>query len=288
MSEIRVRMLMKVDSQNVNNYNFMCQKALLSLIKKSRSLYEISASASRRRATFTPMKKIVALFSFLVMFASCDVLQQMNIPLTEADVANGLKDALVQGVNRGAGNLFSVQANGNAGLLNELLPPDVAKALELAKSLGLSPKIEQLSKTLNTAAINSAQKAVPIFVNGIRGMSITDAWGILRGSQNSATQFLRTSTSNNLVAAVTPEVGTVFSSLGLKNTLLENLGSKNQLLKPLDIDMRALLASLVCNKMYDKIGEEEVRIRTDLSARSTALMQRVFAAQTAPAPQPGR
>jgi hypothetical protein len=230
------------------------------------------------------MKKMIAIFGLCAIFASCDILQQMNVPLTELDVANGLKEALIQGVNRGSSSLFSVEANGNSGLLNELLPKEVASALSVAQSLGLSNKINQLTSTLNTAAINSAQKAVPIFISGIRGMSISDAWGILRGNQNAATTFLRTNTSTALVGAVKPEVGSVFATLGLKPSLLQNLGSNNPLLKSLDIDLTQLLSQLVCNKMYEKIGQEEIRIRTDLNARSSALLQRVFAAQTAPRP----
>jgi hypothetical protein len=225
------------------------------------------------------MKKIIAIFSLCIVFMSCDILKQMGVPLTEQDVANGLKEALIQGVNRGGASLFNTQANGNSGLLNELLPPNVNQALGLAKTLGLTPKINQLSASLNQAAVNSAQKAIPIFISSIRSMNISDAWNILRGGNNAGTSFLRTSTNANLQNAIKPEVLGVFNSLGLKPSLLQNLGVKNPLLKELDIDITGLLSTLVCNKMYEKIGEEEAKIRTDIGSRSTALMQRVFAAQ---------
>jgi Protein of unknown function (DUF4197) len=228
------------------------------------------------------IKKFFTLFVFCGFLASCDILSQMGVPLTEADVANGLKEALIQGVNRGAGSLFNTQSNGNSGLLNELLPSDVSNALSLANSLGLSPKINQLTQTLNTAAVNSAQNSIPVFVNSIKGMGISDAWGILRGAQNAGTNYLRQTTGTGLVNAVRPEVNTVFSSLGLKPSLLQNLGTNNSMLKALDVDLTQLLSQLICNKMYNKIEQEEARIRTDISARSTGLLQRVFAAQTAP------
>ena len=68
------------------------------------------------------IKKIYTLIAITLFFTSCDLLQGISIPLTEADVANGLKEALIQGVNRGGNSLFSTQANGNSALLNELLP----------------------------------------------------------------------------------------------------------------------------------------------------------------------
>jgi Protein of unknown function (DUF4197) len=228
-------------------------------------------------------KKLIAFLAITVLFTSCDILQQMGVPLTQLDVANGIKEALIQGVNRGGSSLFTTQANGNSGLLNELLPPNVATILNTAKSLGLSPKIEALSGKLNSAAVNSAQKAVPIFIGAIRGLNISDAFNILRGGNNAATTFLRGATNNALIAAIKPEVNNVFASVGLQPTLLGNLGTKNPLLSALDIDMTGLLSNMVTAKMYEKIGQEEVKVRTDVAARSSLLMQRVFASGALPA-----
>ncbi len=199
------------------------------------------------------MKKFIAVFAFILTLTSCDLLKQVGLPLSELDVANGLKEALIQGVNRGSGSLFNVQANGNSGLLNELLPRDVSKVLDVAKSLGLSPKINQLSNSLNQAAMNSVQKSVPIFINSIRTISITDAWNILRGDQNAATNFLRNATQGALVAAISPEVKQVFGTMGLKPNLLGNLGSKSPLLQGFDVDLTQLLAGAITQKMYSKI-----------------------------------
>ncbi|MCX8472003.1 MAG: DUF4197 domain-containing protein [Chitinophagaceae bacterium] len=226
------------------------------------------------------IKKIYTLIAITLFFTSCDLLQGISIPLTEADVANGLKEALIQGVNRGGNSLFSTQANGNSALLNKLLPKDVASILNTAKSLGLSPKIDAFSKNLNTAAVNSTQKAMPIFINAIRAMNISDAWNTLHGEKNAATNFLRKATGTALVGAIQPEVKTVFQSIGLQPSLLANLGSKNPLLSALNIDMTALLTNMVTTKMYEKIEQEEAKVRTDAGARTTALMQRVFAAAT--------
>jgi Protein of unknown function (DUF4197) len=229
------------------------------------------------------MKKVITLLAMTILFASCDVLQQMGAPLTQLDVANGIKEALVQGVNRGGASLFNAGANGNSGLLNELLPGNVASILSTARSLGLSPKIDAISGKLNSAAVNSAQKAVPIFIGAIRGMNISDAFNILRGGKNAATIFLRQATSVALTNAIKPEVGSVFASVGLKPTLLGNLGTSNPLLSALDVDMTGLLSNMVCDKMYSKIEQEEARVRTDVAARSSLLMQRVFASASAPA-----
>ena len=223
------------------------------------------------------MKKIITLLSFTLLLGSCEILSQLGLPLTQADVANGLKEALIQGVNRGGTSLFSAGANGNSGLLNELLPSNVASIISTARQLGFAPKIDAVTNKLNTAAVNTANKAMPIFISAIRGMNISDAFNILRGDKNAATVFLRRATSAALTAAIKPEVNSVFSSVGLQPTLLGNLGTKNPLLSGLDVDLTGMLSNLVCDKMYAKIEQEEAKIRTNLSDRSTALMQRVFA-----------
>jgi Protein of unknown function (DUF4197) len=223
------------------------------------------------------MKKIITLFSFTILLASCDILSQIGLPLSQADVANGLKEALIQGVNRGGTSLFSTNTNGNSGLLNELLPANVASLLGTARQLGLGGKIDNVTNKLNTAAVNSAQKAMPIFISAIRGMNISDAFNILRGDKNAATAFLRNATAVALTAAIKPEVNGVFSSLGLQPTLLGNLGAKNPLLSGLDVDLSGMLSQMVCNKMYAKIEQEEAKVRANVGDRTTALMQRVFA-----------
>ncbi len=226
------------------------------------------------------MKKLLTILLLTLTFTSCDLLQHVGGPLSELDVSNGLKEALVQGVNRGSANLYNVQENGNSGLLNELLPDNAAKILNIAKSLGLSPKINQLSNNLNVAARNSVQKSVPIFINAIRTISIVDAWNILRGGQTAATAYLQSRTQAALVQAISPEVSNVFRSMGLQPNLLGNLGTKSPLLQGFDVNLTQVLTAAVTQKMFMQIAQEEARIRQVVSARTSALMQRVFAAAT--------
>jgi hypothetical protein len=162
-----------------------------------------------------------------------------------------------------------------------MLPAEAQKLLQLASTLGFDDKVKKFSNTLNTAAINSAQKSVPVFINGIRQMNITDAIGVLRGGRDAGTQYLRRTTNANLVAAIQPEVNNVLQSVGLKPTVLGNLGVKNPLLSGLDINISNALTQLICQKMYEKIAEEEVRIRTNINARTSGLLQRVFSSADA-------
>ena len=60
--------------------------------------------------------------------------------------------------------------------------------------------------SMNRAAEDAATSATNIFIRAIKGMSIGDAMGILRGKDTAATSYLRTATNAELVAAFRPVI----------------------------------------------------------------------------------
>jgi hypothetical protein len=44
----------------------------------------------------------------------------------------------------------------------------------------------------------------------------------------------------------------------------------------LNLDVATVMAGLVSEKMFQKLGENEVQIRTNATARTTPLLQKVF------------
>jgi hypothetical protein len=70
--------------------------------------------------------------------------------------------------------------------------------LQKLQQLGLSKDIDKFTNTLTTAATQTATNSIPVFVDGIKKMSITDAIGIVKNGGTAATDYLRTSTGENL------------------------------------------------------------------------------------------
>jgi hypothetical protein len=127
-------------------------------------------------------------------------------PLTESDIARGLKEALTVG-SRNAASQLNKQ---DGFLLNPKVripfPEDAQRVATKLRELGFGKKVDQFELTLNRAAEDAAKEAAPIFVNAITSMTITDAKNILTGPDNAATTYLQGRTSDPLAQAFSPHI----------------------------------------------------------------------------------
>ena len=69
--------------------------------------------------------------------------------------------------------------------------------------------------TVSRSSEEAAKDAAPVFVNAIKGMSIGDGFGILKGSDNAATQYLRDKTTAELRQKFTPVVQNAINKVEL-------------------------------------------------------------------------
>src|SRR5690606_33271346 len=77
-------------------------------------------------------------------------------------------------------------------------PPEVQKVEDKLRQIGLGSKVDEFIVSLNRTAEDAAKEAKPIFVTAIKQMTIQDAWSILRGKDDSATQYLKSTTTTQL------------------------------------------------------------------------------------------
>ncbi len=78
------------------------------------------------------------------------------------------------------------------------LPPDIQKVETKLRNIGLGKEVDKFILTLNRGAEDAAKEAKPIFINAIKQMTVQDAWGILKGEDNAATEYLKRTTSSQL------------------------------------------------------------------------------------------
>ena len=113
-----------------------------------------------------------------------------NGGLTAADVALGLKAALDNGV----GNALSNVGVFDGFLGNDLIRIPLPKVLQDVQSvlapIGADNLLVELQTQLNRGAEKAAPIAGDIFLSAVRGLTITDAFNILRGHETAATEFL--------------------------------------------------------------------------------------------------
>lgn len=237
---------------------------------------------------------IVAVFVFL---AGCaEVLNMVQttgtLPLTEADVVNGLKEALMTGAKNSAQKLAA--ENGYYGDETvKILLPDEARTIvdNISRIPGGDKLVQDVVLRINRAAEDAAKEAAPIFVNSVKQMSIKDAFGILNGADNAATEYLRGTTYNELYALYKPKiqastdkkiVGNVSTTeswvalTGKWNSLANSVAGKLAGFKPVNTDLNDYLTNRALTGMFTKVQLEELKIRKDVSARITPILQRVF------------
>jgi hypothetical protein len=217
---------------------------------------------------------------------------RIPVPLTEAEVINGLKEALITGA-RNSANKLSVE-NGYFGDASvKIFLPEEAKIMvnNISKIPGGDKLVQDVILRINRAAEDAAKEAAPVFVNSVKQMTIKDALNILNGADNATTEFLRKTTSNELYSLYKPKiqastqkkiVGGVSTKdswvtlTGKWNSFASSVAGKIAGMKTVNTDLDDFLTKKALSGLFLKIEQEELKIRKNTSARTTPLIQKVF------------
>ncbi len=245
------------------------------------------------------MKKIFIVILMTAIMTGCAELNQVlqtvvatTDTLSEADVVDGLKEALVTGTKNSA-SILSLEDGYYGDPLVKILLPEEARVIvdNVSRIPGGDRLLEDVILSINRAAEDAAKEVVPIFVSSISGMSINDAFGILRGEQDAATVYLKNTTYDELYALYKPKIGQsiekdlvgelsaadAWNSLTSQwNTLANSVVGRIADLSPVETDLTDYLTNRALDGMFLKVEDEELKIRTQVSARVTPLLQRVF------------
>ena len=219
------------------------------------------------------MKKIFLpiLFAFMLPVSfSCSTLRNYN--LTEQDAAAAIRQMLQLGTQGNFQGAFTKDA-----VMAALFPEALRKTLNTLQQLGLTNEVDRFTTTMALAAEQTATKSVPIFVKGISNMSFTDANRIVKSGGTSATDYLRTSVGTELRQEIKPVMQNALNEYKL-------IDQWNSIIKPaqalvgnkLNLDLPTIMAGLVSEKMFQQLEAKEQQVRSNASARTTSLLQKVF------------
>ena len=234
-----------------------------------------------------PILLLISLFSCsIIEDVSTTIINPTNnssskIDLTNEEVISGLKEALNVGI-KNAVNLSSVT---DGFLKNDIIrlpfPPDAIKVREKALNFGLSKQVETFEETLNRAAEEATKKALPIFIDAIKNMSVSDGFSILKDGEGAATKFLKTQTSNQLVIAFAPVVKEATTKVQLTaywNPIITRYNSAMSLSggQKLNPDLDAYITQKAIDGLFYLVEVEENKIRKDPLARVSDILVKVF------------
>ncbi|HLA55926.1 MAG TPA: DUF4197 domain-containing protein [Flavobacterium sp.] len=197
------------------------------------------------------------------------------------DIGAGLKEALNKGVEKQVTKLTATDGFYKNEAVKILVPDELQKVDKTLRKMGMSKLADDGIKSLNRAAEEAVKESTPIFVSAIKNMSITDAKNILLGNDSAATSYLKTTTTTPLYGKFNPVVKANLSKVGADKIWDEIIKKYNSL--PLVSKVNPDINDYVTNKALDgvfkMIAVEEKNIRTDMAARTSPLLKKVFAMQ---------
>lgn len=233
------------------------------------------------------MKKIVLLVSSFFCLSSCADLQtimnntQQGGALSSLDISNGLKQALEIGISQGVELLSQKDGYYGNSLAKILFPEPLQKVDKTLRSIGLGSLADEGVKLLNRAAEDAVIEAKPIFINAVKNLSFSDATAILTGGKDAATQYLKKTTTNSLIEAFSPKIQSSLSKVGA-DKVWESIISKYNaipLVNQVNPDLTSYVTERAIEGLFQQVAQKEEDIRTNIGARTTPLLQKVFAKQ---------
>jgi hypothetical protein len=229
------------------------------------------------------MKRLFTILSLTVALSSCDVLSKLptgtGVGITENEAGEGIKEALGQGLVKAV-----LQLNKEDGFFRDafykiLLPPDAKKIENTLRDLGMSKMVDKAILQINRAAEDAAGYAKPIFVDAIKSMTISDAIGLVRNGDTSATHFFRVKTTDKLVAAFLPVIKSSLDKLQATKLYGDVVNTYNNFpttIKKINPDLPSFVTGRATDALFDLVAKEEVNIRQNFAARTTDLLKKVF------------
>lgn len=201
--------------------------------------------------------------------------------LTSAEIGAGLKQALEFGISEGAQRL-SEKDGYFKSQYKILLPEEARKVTEKLQAIpGFSDVENIILEKINRGAEDAAKKAAPIFVDAIKAMTFQDALGILMGENNAATTYLNNATYDKLYAEFSPVIVESLDKFNARQYWSDAVNTYNKIpfIEKVNPDLGDYVTSEALGGLFSMVAKKELSIRNDVNARTTDLLQKVFAKQ---------
>jgi len=201
--------------------------------------------------------------------------------LSQDEAAMGIRAALDNGVGNALSNLGQVGGYFNDPTVKIPLPKVLQDVQSYLAPIGADGVLVELQQQLNRGAEKAAPVARNIFIDAVRGLTISDAINIVRGPDTAATDYLRERTTTSLASLFAPIMENALADTGAlrlvddveRQVPLALLGSSG-------VDLKSDLVNhgvdFGLRGVFHFIAEEEKAIRSDPAARTSAILRRVF------------
>jgi Protein of unknown function (DUF4197) len=200
--------------------------------------------------------------------------------LTQGEIADGLKQALEQGVSAAVTQLGKPGGFLDNARVRIPMPKQLAWAEKTLRGLGQDKLADDFLNSMNSAAEKAVPEVASLFGGAIKDMTVDDAEHILKGSDDAATQYFRSHTSDALVERMRPIVAQATDAAGVTasyKSMMSKAGGLTSLLGQDAVDLDGYITDRAMDGLFLMIADEEKKIRANPVERSTELLKKVFA-----------
>lgn len=202
--------------------------------------------------------------------------------LSNTDIVSALREALQIGAKNSGQKLSAMNGYFGNQLIKILMPPEAKQVESTLRNMGLGDQVDKAILSMNRAAEDAAMKAVPIFIDAIKGMSIQDGLSILKSGNGAATAYLKQKTTTALTSAFRPVIQNSLDKVNATKYWKDIFTTYNKvpLVKHVNPDLTSYVTERALNGLFVTIADEENKIRVNPAARVTDLLKKVFGAHS--------
>jgi hypothetical protein len=200
-------------------------------------------------------------------------------PVTENEAGMGIKQALSNGVISAVLNLNKTDGFFGNEFYKMLLPADALKVENTLRKIGMGSTVDKAILQINRSAEDAVGFAKPIFIDAIKGMTLQDAIGIVKGGKGAATNYFKQKTTASLIAAFAPSVKGSLDKLNATKLYGDIANTYNKIPltnNKINPDLTGFVVGKAVDALFDQVAKEENNIRENPIARTTDILKRVF------------
>jgi len=198
--------------------------------------------------------------------------------LSNGEIISGLKQALEIGSQNAGKSTSKLDGFYRNPLIKIPFPPEAIEMEKKLRAIGMGKQVDEFVMTINRAAEEASKQAASVFVDAIKGMSITDGLSILKGADTAATGYLRQRTASNLRVKFKPVIHAATQKVNVTKYWSPLMNTYNAIpfVNKMNPDLDAYITDRGLNGLFKVVSQEEIKIRRDPAARVTDLLKKVF------------
>ena len=198
--------------------------------------------------------------------------------LTDAQIGEGLKEALSVGTESVLAKLGQVGGFANDSNLQIGLPDSLAQVSKALEKVGLGQYTADLEAKLNEAAEKAVPQAKPLLLKAIKDMKLEDIQGLYKGEDDALTRYFEKTMSGPIGEAMKPVIEQSLGDVGAAKLYQQALDKYHSipLMPKIDGDLTQWVNAEAIKGIFANLAKEEAAIRNDPVKQSTELLKKLF------------